>query len=69
MASFNLLAHGLLDRIDGGWRGGPRLGFSVGGENVVDHLVLKNEHVLVADVPRLVRQAGDQSGQSRSGSP
>ncbi len=29
-------------------------------QNVVDHFVLKNEHVLVANVPRLVRQARDQ---------
>ena len=58
----DLFAHGLLDRIDGDGRCGSRLGFAVGGEDVVDHLVLQNEHVLVADVARLVRQAGDQLG-------
>jgi hypothetical protein len=37
---------------------------------VFNHLVLQNEHVLVADVAGFVRQAGNYVvGQSRSGSP
>jgi hypothetical protein len=32
-----------------------RFGLAVGGEGILDHLVLENENVLVADVPGLVR--------------
>ena len=50
----DFLAHRLLDRIDGDGRCCLRLGFPVGSEDVFDHLVLKDENVLVPDVPRLI---------------
>src|SRR5438874_1269906 len=56
----DLLADRLLDRIDGDRRCPLRLGFPISGENVLDHPVLESENVLVADVPRLVREAADQ---------
>src|SRR5205085_8086024 len=58
----DLFAHYLLDRIDGAGRCSSRLGFTVGGEDVVDHLVLQDENFLVAKVAWLVRQAGNQLG-------
>src|SRR5437879_6315150 len=47
----DLLAHRLLDGIDGDRRCRLRLGFPVGGENVLDHFVLQDENILVTDVP------------------
>ena len=56
------LCDGLLDRID--HRGDSRFRFYLllGGEEVLDHLVLQGEDIQVPDVPGLVGQTGDAVG-------